>query len=629
MEENGKISHGEITRMVAESKKEVLDDIAHIAPNETLIKIEQSIAKYRKVVDKFVTTYKNAKDETEFPVIFDSTFEIIQKSWSTPTYGHHIGSSLSNTLRVNGGFDILIEHSVSDQPEILLSANRLLELVLTSENRAVLTEQSLERIVTGARQCLANKTNDFTRVGTGILVHLFKQDEQSCAKLIEWGALESILYECRKNDVETLRHCAMALANLALYGGKMNHDALVKQHVPMWLFPLAFGEDDTVQYYACLAIVVLTNNPDIENEVINSGTLDLVEPFVMNHDPAGFAKSFTAHVHGQSINWLMHLVPLLSARRIEARNLAAFHFRMEAAIKTERGQAEVFREIGAIEPLKSLAKSPNAVAAKLAAQTLQLIGEIVPPQLTEQVPLWTTSDVCAWIKLIGFEELERSFADSHIDGDLLLQMSDENLRNDIGVTNGMQRMHFDRELRSLKKITDYSSVDNDRISELLQSISPEYVIYTYPFLTAGITKKTLRRITEDQLSFECGIANSIHRKDIIQEIQKFSHDNDDHHDRPLDIFISYRRSNGSQLASLLKVYLQLRGYSVFLDVEQLENGKFDENILKNLRDAKHFLLLLTPNALDRCINDPENKDWIRKVSAFFFSLFGFLFKPCE
>lgn len=32
--------------------------------------------------------------------------------------------------------------------------------------------------------------------------------------------------------------------------------------------------------------------------------------------------------------------------------------------------------------------------------------------------------------------------------------------------------------------------------------------------------------------------------------------------RQIDIFICYRRSTGSQLASLLKVHLQLRGYKV-------------------------------------------------------------------
>lgn len=67
------------------------------------------------------------------------------------------------------------------------------------------------------------------------------------------------------------------------------------------------------------------------------------------------------------------------------------------------------------------------------------------------------------------------------------------------------------------------------------------------------------------------------------------------------------------LNSLLKVHLQLRGFSVFIDVERLEAGKFDNNLLNSIQQAKHFILVLTPNALDRCIGDNECKDWIHRV----------------
>ena len=54
---------------------------------------------------------------------------------------------------------------------------------------------------------------------------------------------------------------------------------------------------------------------------------------------------------------------------------------------------------------------------------------------------------------------------------------------------------------------------------------------------------------------------------------------------------------------------------MFIDVERLEAGKFDNNLLNSIRQAKHFLLVLTPNALDRCIEDAEQKDWVHKVSV--------------
>lgn len=66
-------------------------------------------------------------------------------------------------------------------------------------------------------------------------------------------------------------------------------------------------------------------------------------------------------------------------------------------------------------------------------------------------------------------------------------------------------------------------------------------------------------------------------------------------------------------SSLLKVHLQLRGFSVFLDIEKLKAGKFDENLLNSVKLAKNFILVLTPSALDRCMGDEEQNDWVHKV----------------
>jgi hypothetical protein len=498
------------------------------------------------------------------------------------------------------------------------SSARLLEQCLTTENRSHVVENGLDKVVNVACVCTRNSTIDHSRIGTGILEHLFKHSEGTCSDVIRLGGLDSILFECRKNDVETLRHCAGALANLSLYGGAENQEAMINRKVPMWLFPLAFHDDDNIKYYACLAIAVLVANKEIEAEVLKSGTLDLVEPFVTTHDPSEFAKSNLAHAHGQSKHWLQRLVPVLSSKREEARNLASFHFCMEAGIKKQQGNTEIFREIGAIEPLKKVASCPNAIASKFAAQALRLIGEEVPHKLSQQVPLWSTEDVREWVKQIGFGEYEQSFYDSKVDGDLLLQLTEENLRNDIGITNGIHCKRFKRELQNLKKMADYSSRDTSNLNSFLFSIGPEYCIYTYSMLNAGVDRESLRKyINEDQLITDCGITNSIHRDRILNVVKRMENtlslSSDDICDqKTLDVFVSYRRSNGSQLASLLKVHLQLRGFTVFIDVERLEAGKFDNNLLQSIKQAKHFLLVLTPKALDRCLEDCEGKDWVHR-----------------
>ena len=71
----------------------------------------------------------------------------------------------------------------------------------------------------------------------------------------------------------------------------------------------------------------------------------------------------------------------------------------------------------------------------------------------------------------------------------------------------------------------------------------------------------------------------------------------------------------SKLASLLKVHLELKDYTVFLDVQGLEAGKFDNNLLQSIKQSKYFILVCTANAFDRCEADHEQKDWIHKEIA--------------
>ena len=76
------------------------------------------------------------------------------------------------------------------------------------------------------------------------------------------------------------------------------------------------------------------------------------------------------------------------------------------------------------------------------------------------------------------------------------------------------------------------------------------------------------------------------------------------------IFISYRRDTGSTMARMIYDRLRLeKNYQCFLDVEKLNVGNFHENIVSEIDKCRIFLLILSRNALDRCVN-PE--DVVRK-----------------
>ncbi|XP_074101883.1 sterile alpha and armadillo motif isoform X2 [Cotesia typhae] len=595
-----------------------LDDLTQLCINATAQDVEKARQKYSALVEKFIDLLKTS---SKAPCLLDKIHSIIQKAWSVPTHGHELGLTLCNTLRIRGGLDFMIKNCRGDDQKLKFSSATLLEQCLITENRAYVVEHGLDAVVSVACLCMNPKNKDlnYARVGIGILEHLFKHSQNTCSKVIALGGLEQLVFACRMADVEVLRHCASAIVNLALYGGAENQERMISSKVPTWTFPLALQNDENVRYYACLAVAVLVANKEIEASVKDGGVLDLIEPFLTSHNPSEFAKSNLAHAHGQAKQWLEKLVPVLSSKREEARSLAAFHFCMEAGIKKEQGKTDIFHEIGVIEPLKKVASCPNAVASKFAAKALILMGEEVPHKLSQQVPLWSTDDVKEWVKQIGFAEYVQNFVDSRVDGDLLLQLTEENLKEDIGLTNGIKRRRFTRELQNLKKIADYSSKDSGNLNGTLLLAGKEFAIYTYNFLNAGIDEAYLESISEDQLLTECGIVNSIHRVKIMESIKRHLNskkasptDEIETTDKNLDVFVSYRRSNGSQLASLLKVHLQLRGFSVFLDVERLEAGKFDNNLLQSIKQAKHFLLVLTTDALGRCINDDEGKDWVHR-----------------
>ncbi|KAF7489412.1 Sterile alpha and TIR motif-containing protein 1 [Sarcoptes scabiei] len=551
--------------------------------------------------------------------------DMIKKAWSVPQCGYDLGFNMSRIIRETDALEaLLINIETGDEWKLQFSSAQLLEQCLVSENRDYVVEHGLEKVVCIAKECVNKKQSEEVQVGVGLLEHMFKHSESTCKEVIKSNGLETILYECRSTNIFVLRHCASALANLSLYGGPDSQESMIKLKAAMWLFPLAFNNDDNIKYYACLAITVLVANQELEAEVIKSGTLDLCEPFVLSHNPEEFAKSSTSHIHGQSKKWLAGLVPVLMSKREEARSLAAFHFAMEAWIKKTQEQTEIFQEINAVEALKKVASCPNAIASKYAAQALRLIGEEVPHKLSQQVPLWTIEDVKEWVKQIGFGLYCQEFLKSRVDGDILLQLNEEMLKDDIGIKNGILRKRFMRELANLKQITDYSSCDPTNLASFLSSLGQEYTKYTYSLLHGAIDRNTLVAVNEDLLLNECQIPNTIHRMKILEaaehlrKISPISNDSnkdDDGNNKILDVFISYRRSNGSQLASLLKVHLQLRGFSVFLDVERLEAGKFDNNLLNSIRQAKHFVLVLTANALDRCINDDEQKDWVHREIA--------------
>ncbi|CAB3401874.1 unnamed protein product [Caenorhabditis bovis] len=190
------------------------------------------------------------------------------------------------------------------------------------------------------------KNPDQQRISMSLMEHMFNQSTYTSLCLIEFGVLDHILLTCKRANgcPETLRHASLGLANLALYSCHEGKKKIIQKKVPDWLFLLASQQDDLTRYYACLAICVLasTKHWDLESAVTKSGTLTLVEPFLLSHQATVFAHEHFHHSQGRAKEWLFKLLPMLKSMRKEARSSAAFHFTMEATIKKDQNKLDLF-----------------------------------------------------------------------------------------------------------------------------------------------------------------------------------------------------------------------------------------------------------------------------------------------
>ena len=236
-----------------------------------------------------------------------------------------------------------------------------------------------------------------------------------------------------------------------------------------------------------------------------------------------------------------------------------------------------------------------------------------------------STQVCLWMEDIGLSDLSNNFKSHHVTGDMLLEINKEELKS-VECENPLTQKWLLNRIRNLKRRADFSSKDPEHICQWLVSIGPELAVYRPTFMTNGITRRLLQHLTHEVL-LDLGITNPIHRLKIVLAVEELAmtsgHESPDFDINQLrsvhpalrkkyDVFLSYRRSSGSQLASLLKVHLQLRGLNVFLDVTGLGGGKFDDALLTTISNSLNMVTVLTPHCLDRCIGDVAGQDWVHR-----------------
>ncbi|CAB1348904.1 unnamed protein product [Coregonus sp. 'balchen'] len=471
-----------------------------------------------------IKTLKSAKDTSDLDetrsAIAD-TFQLVEEAWVLPTVGRQVAEEICNRIRLDGGLELLLQLLMTPAVEITYESAKLLEQILVSENRDYVARMGLGVILN-----LTRETEDaqLARSVSGILEHMFKHTEETSTQLIANGALDALLFWCRGTDPTVLRHCAVALANCAMYGGHHCQRLMIEKQAAECLLDSA----DSMQ--------------------------------------------------GRTAADLQQLLPLLDGARLEGKCIAAFYF--------------------------------NGMACALAKRALGMMGEEVPRRILSSVPNWKGGEVQRWLQVIGFSAYTERFQELQVDGDLLLNITDQELSTDLGMTAGLTRKRFLRDLRVLKTYANYSTCDPNNMADWLGEVNPHFRQYTYGLVQSGVDRKNVLHLTDQQLQSDCYIENGIHRAKILAANRRLIKPCLTNAQPPgPDVFISYRRTTGSQLASLLKVHLQVRGFSVFIDVEKLEAGKFKDKLIQSVQRARNFILVLSANALDKCMGDTGMKDW--------------------
>jgi hypothetical protein len=73
---------------------------------------------------------------------------------------------------------------------------------------------------------------------------------------------------------------------------------------------------------------------------------------------------------------------------------------------------------------------------------------------------------------------------------------------------------------------------------------------------------------------------------------------------PKTVFISYRHKD-FYIARSVYYELRMNGFDVFIDYQDVDSGDWLRTIFKEIDARAHFLVIVTPWALKRCVNEGD------------------------
>lgn len=78
---------------------------------------------------------KQASSPVELRKAIAEVFQLVEEAWGMPTVGRDVAKVLCDTIRLEGGLDLLLNLLYTAELETKCQAGRLLEQILVAENR--------------------------------------------------------------------------------------------------------------------------------------------------------------------------------------------------------------------------------------------------------------------------------------------------------------------------------------------------------------------------------------------------------------------------------------------------------------------------------------------------------------
>lgn len=482
---------------------------------------------------------------------------------------------------------------------------RIILKSLQTPKRCFIVAHHLEDVTKVATVCALDSKKINIQTGISMLQILFEVDPEFSEKVLKLGGLDPIISICASKDYEVLEACSAALFKVVLHGGRECETHLTRiDNLTKWFLPLInIYDNKAIKYFACLTVIYLNTVCEKYHEFFRSGIFDDIVTWISDEKTHNYLLNNTSLDSIDKKKDLTKLMKLLTQRCKIAQTFGSFLFCCEIYNNIQKIR-KIFYEIGAVKALKRIAFISNPTARKFAISALQKLSENSPKVAPDDLQDWTTDHIQEWL---GFVDLaDHGDFVAGINGQNLFKIKERELKVKFCMFEADKRKMFFEELQLLKVMRKFSN-------PLVQTFSISDMLSTKDKRHSMSSKAILESVKEDQSvpAIE-NVAKSnpetMPKVDITSCIDESPQRR---MKKKFDVFISYRRSNGSELASLLKMHLSLKNYKVFLDVQSLKSGRFGENLIKSVQQSKNFLLILSPNAFDRCCEAKETQDWVR------------------